>query len=87
MLTPCIAFRVALHLADGVYELYPAPEDEVAAELPPPEAEAVQAEEQLPSSSFEGKPRSMNPSFPNLRMPSASRLCIYVKELFATLDA
>ena len=49
--------RVELRLADGFYELHPAPEDEGVAELPPPEADAVQAEEQLPSSLFEGKPR------------------------------
>ena len=78
MLTPCIAFRVELHLADGFYELHPTPEDEAATEPPLPEAEAAQAEEQLPSSLFEGKPRSMNPSFPNLCMPFVPCLCIYV---------
>ena len=49
--------RVELRLADGFYELYPAPEDEAVAELLPLEAEAAPEVEQFSSSLLEGKPR------------------------------
>nr|TKW31262.1 hypothetical protein SEVIR_2G093900v2 [Setaria viridis] len=52
-----------LHLADGTYELHPAPEDGAVAEPPIPEAEATPAKDQFPSTPLEGKPRSMHPTF------------------------
>ena len=54
---PCIAFRVELNLADGMYELHLVPEDEVVAELPTAGAEAEHAEDSFASTPIEGKPR------------------------------
>ena len=72
--------RVELRLADGYYELHPAPEDDGVAELLPPEAEAALEVEQFPSSLLEGKPRLHESPYvlPDLRMPSLTCLCIYV---------
>ena len=49
--------RVELRLADGFYELHPAPEEEAVAELLSSEAEVAPEVEQFPSSLLEGKPR------------------------------
>ena len=65
MFNPCIAFRVELNLADGTYELHPAPEEDSAEDqLHPFEGEPESAQDpEDPQAFSEGKPRCMNPLF------------------------
>nr|TKW33446.1 hypothetical protein SEVIR_2G236150v2 [Setaria viridis] len=49
--------RAELRLADGFYELHPAPEDEAIAELLPPKAEVAPEVEQFSSSLLEEGPQ------------------------------
>ena len=55
-------FRVELNLADGTYELHPAPEEDPAEELHPFEGELEPEQDPEDPQAFpEGKPRSINP--------------------------
>lgn len=53
-LTWCLAFRVELNLANGTYELHPAPEEGAVADLSPVGAEPEQAEDLFATSPREG---------------------------------
>ena len=72
--------RVELRLADGFYELHPAPEDDGVAELLPFEAEATPEVEQFSPPCLKASPGCMKVLcvLPDLRMPSVTCLCIYV---------
>ena len=65
MFNPALHFRVELNLADGTYELHPAPEEDPAEEqLYPGEGEPEPAQDpEDPQAFSEGKPRCMNSLF------------------------